>query len=71
MGMVRVSLGEPRPAGDYDGFIEIDFKNPGISNIAFEVTGRITPLIEAKPFREGYASLPLVSRAKHHGAAWR
>jgi len=56
MGMVRFSLGEPRPTGDYDGFIEIDFKNPGISHITFEVTGRITPLIEAKPFPAFFVS---------------
>jgi len=50
LGMLRFLLGEPRPVGEYDGLIEVDFKNPGISNITFEVTGKITPLIEAKPF---------------------
>ncbi len=50
MGMLRFHLGDPRPVGDYAGFIEVDFKNPGISNIIFEITGRITPVIEAKPF---------------------
>jgi hypothetical protein len=50
LGMLRFRLGEPRPVGDYKGFIEVDFKNPGISNIIFEITGRITPVIEAKPF---------------------
>jgi len=50
MGILRFRLDEPRPVGDYQGFIEVDFKNPGISNITFEVTGKITPLIEAKPF---------------------
>ena len=50
MGMLRFHLGDPRPVGDYAGFIEVDFKNPGISNITFEVLGKITPLIEAKPF---------------------
>lgn len=49
-GMLRFRLGEPRPVGEYTGFIEVDFKNPGISNITFEVAGRITPRIEAKPF---------------------
>lgn len=49
-GMLRFRLGEPRRVGDYQGFIEVDFKNPGISNITFEVNGKITPLIEAKPF---------------------
>jgi len=50
VGMLRFHLGDPRPVGDYAGFIEVDFKNPGISNIIFEITGRITPVIEAKPF---------------------
>ena len=50
MGMLRFQLGDPRPVGDYAGFIEVDFKNPGISNVIFEITGRITPVIEAKPF---------------------
>ncbi len=50
MGMLRFQLGDPRPVGDYAGFIEVDFKNPGISNIIFEIKGTITPLIEAKPF---------------------
>jgi hypothetical protein len=49
-GILRFRLDEPRPVGDYQGLIEVDFKNPGISNISFEVTGKITPLIEAKPF---------------------
>lgn len=49
-GMLRFQLGEPRPVGDFQGFIEVDFKNPGISNITFEIDGKITPLIEAKPF---------------------
>jgi len=50
LGILRFRLDEPRPVGDYQGFIEVDFKNRGISNIIFEVTGKITPLIEAKPF---------------------
>jgi hypothetical protein len=50
VGILRFRLGEPRPVGEYEGFIEVDFKNPGVSNITFEVSGKITPLIEAKPF---------------------
>jgi hypothetical protein len=50
LGILRFRLDEPRPVGEYEGLIEVDFKNPGISNITFEVTGKITPLIEAKPF---------------------
>ena len=55
-GMLRFRLGEPRPVGDYEGFIEVAFKNPGVSNITFEVTGTITPLIEAKPFPAFFVS---------------
>jgi hypothetical protein len=55
-GMLRFRLGDPRPAGDYQGFIEVAFKNPGISNITFEVTGKITPLVEAKPFPEFFVA---------------
>ena len=50
LGILHFRLDEPRPVGDYQGFIEVDFKNPVISNITFEVTGKITPLIEAKPY---------------------
>jgi hypothetical protein len=50
LGILHFRLDEPRPVGDYEGFIEVDFKNPGISNITFEVTGKITPLIEARPY---------------------
>jgi len=56
VGILRFHLGDPRPVGDYAGFIEVDFKNPGISNITFEVTGKITPLIEAKPFPAFFVS---------------
>jgi hypothetical protein len=49
-GILHFRLDEPRPVGDYQGYIEVDFKNPGISNITFEVTGKITPLVEVKPF---------------------
>ena len=50
LGVLRFLLGEPRPVGVYEGFIQVEFKNPGISNITFEVSGKITPLIEARPF---------------------
>src|SRR5437660_1213172 len=43
-GVLRFLLGEPRPVGEYQGFIEVEFKNPGISNITFEVSGKIIPL---------------------------
>jgi hypothetical protein len=56
LGMLRFSLGEPRPVGDYEGFIEVLFKNPGVSNITFEVTGKITPRIEVKPFPSFFVS---------------
>jgi hypothetical protein len=55
-GMLRFRVGDPRPAGDYQGFIEVAFKNPGISNITFEVSGKITPLVEARPFPEFFVA---------------
>ena len=58
-GMLRFRLGEPRPVGEYDGFIEVAFKNPAVSNILFEVTGKITPIIEAKPFPSFFVSTAL------------
>ena len=56
LGMLKMRLGEPRPVGDYEGLIEVEFKNPGVSSITFEVTGKITPLIEAKPFPAFFVS---------------
>jgi hypothetical protein len=56
LGMLRFRLGEPRPVGEYEGFIEVEFKNPAVSNIIFEVTGKITPVIEAKPFPAFFVS---------------
>jgi hypothetical protein len=56
LGMLRFALGDPRPVGEYEGLIEVDFKNPGISSISFEVTGKITPLVEAKPFPAFFVS---------------
>jgi hypothetical protein len=56
LGILRCRVGEPQPVGDYEGYIEVDFKNPGVSNIIFEVTGKITPLIEAKPFPAFFVS---------------
>lgn len=50
LGILHFRLDEPRPIGDFQGFIEVDFKNPDVSNITFQVTGKITPLIETKPF---------------------
>ncbi len=58
-GMRRFRLGEPRPVGEYEGFIEVSFKNPALSNILFEVTGKITPLIEARPYPSFFVSTAL------------
>src|SRR5437879_12095346 len=58
--MLRFRLGEPRPVGEYEGLIDVDFRNPGISNITFEVTGTIIPLIEAKPSPAFFVSTGLI-----------
>jgi hypothetical protein len=48
-GSVTVRLGEPRRKGDYEGKIEVAFKNPGVSNLIFQFAGKITPNIECLP----------------------
>jgi hypothetical protein len=48
-GRVIIRLGEPREKGDFEGEVEVAFKNPGVSNLVFQVSGRITPSIECSP----------------------
>jgi hypothetical protein len=48
-GFVRVHLGSPRKYGDFKGAVEVSFKNPGVSNITFDVSGKITPYVEISP----------------------
>ncbi len=47
---VNISLGTPRAAGQYKGWLKVMFKGPGLTNLVFDVRGKIVPLIEMKPF---------------------
>jgi hypothetical protein len=48
-GSVTVRLGEPRRKGEYEGKVEVAFRNPGVSNLIFRFVGKITPNIELLP----------------------
>ncbi len=47
---INIYLGTPRKAGEYKGWLKVMFKDPGLTNLIFDVRGRIVPLIEIKPF---------------------
>ena len=55
-GSVTVRLGEPRAKGDYAGQVELAFKNPGASNLVFQVHGTISPGIECVPMPAFFVS---------------
>ena len=48
-GQLIVSLGTPRQLGQYQGAIEITFKNKDLAPMRLAFTGRITPAIEVRP----------------------
>jgi hypothetical protein len=56
-GVIRFHLGAPRKLGVFDGAVEVAFKNPGVSNLVFEVTGRITPWVEVAPIPAFFAAV--------------
>src|SRR5437660_549945 len=45
-GQLIVILGTPRQLGEYDGAIEVSFKNKDLAPVRLEFTGKITPVIE-------------------------
>src|SRR5437867_4040643 len=47
---VSISMGIPRSPGEYEGSVEVAFKNPGLADLILDVRGRIVPLIEFSPF---------------------
>jgi hypothetical protein len=49
VGQLIVSLGTPRELGEYEGGIEVTFKNKDLPPLRLEVTGKITPVIEVRP----------------------
>src|SRR5262245_16822905 len=48
-GQLIVSLGTPRELGEYEGAIEVTFKNKDLPSLRLEVAGKITPVIEVRP----------------------
>jgi len=48
-GQLIVGLGTPRELGEYEGAIEVSFKNKDLSPVRLEFTGKITPVIEVRP----------------------
>lgn len=49
-GQLVVSLGTPRELGEYRGAIEVTFKNKDLPPLPLEFVGKITPVIEVRPF---------------------
>src|SRR6266404_8001485 len=45
-GQLIVSLGTPRQLGQYEGAIEVTFKNKDLPPLGLEFTGKIAPVIE-------------------------
>src|SRR3989442_15998459 len=48
-GQLIVGLGTPRQLGEYEGAIEISFKNEDLTPVRLKFTGKITPVIEVRP----------------------
>src|SRR5438477_8884834 len=48
-GQLIVILGTPRQLGEYQGAIEVSFKNKDLTPVRLEFTGKITPVIEVRP----------------------
>src|SRR3989441_8241796 len=71
-GQLIVGLGTPRQLGEYDGVIEVSFKNKDLTPVRLEFTGKITPVIEVRPLpaffvtttrgRTNSASLEIVNK---------
>ncbi len=49
VGRVTFGMTEPRIAGDYEGHLELLFKNKLVSNVVYAVNGRFVPAIEITP----------------------
>ena len=48
-GQLIVILGTPRQLGEYEGAVEVSFKNKDLTPVRLEITGKITPAIEVRP----------------------
>jgi len=55
-GQLMVSLGTPRQLGEYQGAIEITFKNKDLAPLRLPFTGKITPVIEVRPLPAFFVS---------------
>ncbi len=60
VGQLVIALGTPRQLGEYQGAIEVTFKNKDLPPLPLEFSGRITPVIEVQP-------LPAFFLATTHG----
>ncbi len=49
VGQLVVSLGTPRELGEYQGAIEVTFKNKDLPPLPLEFVGKITPVLEVRP----------------------
>src|SRR5262245_7346430 len=65
-GQLAVSLGTPRELGDYEGAIEITFKNKGLSPLRLPFTGKITPVIDVRPLPAFFVA---TTRGRTNGAS--
>lgn len=55
-GAVSFSLGTPRIAGPYEGEVQLDFDDPHLAPLVFDVTGKIIPAIECLPMPAFFVS---------------
>ena len=65
-GQLVVALGTPRELGDYEGAIEITFKNKDVGPMRLAFTGKITPAIEVRPLPAFFVA---TTRGKTNGAS--
>jgi len=65
-GQLVVSLGTPRELGEYQGAIEITFKNKKLEPMHLAFTGKITPAIDVRPLPAFFVA---TTRGKTNGAS--
>jgi hypothetical protein len=65
-GQLVVSLGTPRELGDYEGAIEITFKNKELAPMRLTFVGKITPAIDVRPLPAFFVA---TTRGRTNGAS--
>jgi len=50
VGRLVIALGTPRQLGDYQGAIQVTFKNKDLPPLPLEFGGKITPVLKVRPF---------------------